>query len=84
MNAFIKERQLKLQTLTGKPEEDLTVKIDNDIKLMRIKIVALLKTIDRLLYTVNLVRKHGVHYYYDFYDTCSFFLIKFKEYVDIG
>ena len=84
MDAFIKERQLKLQTMTGKQEEDLRVKVDNDIKLMRIKIVALLKTIDRLLYTINLVSKHGIHYYYDLYDTCSFFLIKFKDYVDIG
>ena len=70
--------------MTGKAEEDLRVKVDNDIKLVRIKIVALIKTIDRLLYTINLVSKHGVHFYYDFYDTCSFFLIKFKEYVDIG
>jgi hypothetical protein len=83
-DAFIQEMQHKILDLSGKEEEAMRKKIDDEIKNLRVKVVAQLKFLDKILYTLNAISKHGIHHYYAFFDTCTFFLAKFKDYVDIG
>lgn len=60
------------------------LKLDNEIKLMKMKVVALIKYLDKVIHTLNTISKNGVSPYYDFFDTCAYFLIKFSDYIEVG
>jgi len=48
------------------------------------KVVALIKYLDKVIYTLNTISKNGVHFYYDLFDTCAYFLIRFSDYIEVG
>jgi hypothetical protein len=49
------------------------------------KLILLAKFLERVLFAINLITvKFGVHPFYNFYDTCAFFLVKFKDFIDVG
>ena len=60
------------------------MRLDNDITLLTIKVVALIKFMETILNTINTASKYGVHPYYGFFDTCAYFLMKFQDTIDIG
>lgn len=60
------------------------MRIDNDAKMIKIKVVAMIMVLERILVTLNTVGKYGVHPYYDFYDTVGYYLMRFNEHIDIG
>lgn len=61
-----------------------TLKIENETKLLGVKIVTLVRFLEKVLHTVNVVSKYGAHPYYDLFDNCAYFLIKFKDYIHCG
>lgn len=82
----IETKQLKLEGLEAKTKEhsELKLKIDNEVKLLTIKVVSMVKLIEKVLYTLNIICKYGVYPYYDYFDSVAYFLTKFKNFIDVG
>ena len=62
----------------------MRLKLDNQKGLLEIKLVNLIKFLDKVLYCMTAITKSDMHKYYDLFDATAFFLITFKDIIDIG
>ncbi len=60
------------------------LKLDNEKKLLEVKLVNLIKFLDKIIYCLTSISKSDVHMFYDLFDVTSYFLITFKDIIDIG
>lgn len=70
--------------VNSKEYNDLNLKLDNEKGLLEIKIVNLIKFLDKVLYCMSTITKSDVHRYYDLFDATAYFLVTFKDIIDIG
>ena len=82
----ISELEAKLNFLDVNSQEysDLNLKLSNERGLLEIKIVNLIKFLEKVLYCMTAITKSDVHKYYDLFDATSYFLVTFKDIIDIG
>lgn len=78
------EAKLNLIDVNSKEYSDLSLKLSNEKGLLEIKIVNLIKFLEKVLYCMTAITKSDVHRYYDLFDATSYFLITFKDIIDIG
>ncbi len=62
----------------------MRLKLDNQKGLLEIKLVNLIKFLDKVLYCMTAITKSDMHKYYDLFDATAYFLITFKDIIDIG
>ena len=62
----------------------MRLKLDNQKGLLEIKLVNLIKFLDKVLYCLTAITKSDMHKYYDLFDATAYFLITFKDIIDIG
>jgi hypothetical protein len=78
------EAKLHCMDVNSKEYAELNLKLDNERGLLEIKIVNLIKFLDKVLYCMSAITKSDVHKYFDLFDATAYFLITFKDIIDIG
>lgn len=58
--------------------------MENQFKLIKVKVVALIRILEKALITFNQIAKYGIHPFFDLFDCCNYFLVRFKAYIDPG
>ena len=64
--------------------EKLALKVKNEIYLLEIKLIKNAKFLDKVLYSLTSISLNSVNQYFDLFDAVSFFLITYKDYIDVG
>jgi hypothetical protein len=77
----IAETKAQLENISQESEEYQTknLALQNEVKLLEIKLVAFVKFLDKVLYCLTSISQNQVHLFFDLFDAVAYFLMTFKD-----